>query len=201
VGSDRYSVYYALDPAHHQLCWSHLIRNLKGLEVRIEPTSAWAITTRNLATALFKLCHAFKENPNLDDAQKRALLVVEVKPMRAAFKSQLELGLTLQPEATLLRRFWFCCQLLKHEARLWVFVREQGVEPTNNAAERALCPAVIWRKTSFSTQGEHGQHFVERMLTIRATCRLQNRNFLEFLSNSLKAHWFGQSMPSLFVTP
>jgi hypothetical protein len=118
--------------------------------------------------------------------------------MRAAFKSQLELGLTLLPEDKKLVRF--CHQLLKHEARLWVFVKEQGVEPTNNATERTLRPAVIWRKTSFGTQGENGQRFVERMLTIRATCRLQGHNFLEFLAASLKAHWFGQLMPSLFVT-
>jgi transposase len=77
-----------------------------------------------------------------------------------------------------------------------------NVEPTNNAAERALRPAVIWRKTSFGTQGEHGQRFVARMLTIRATCRLQGRNFLEFLVDSLKIHWFGnQAMPSLCTTP
>ena len=76
-----------------------------------------------------------------------------------------------------------------------------SVEPTNNAAERALRPAVIWRKTSFGTQGETSQRFLERMLTIRATSRLQGHNFLEFLAASLKAHWFGQPMPSLFAAP
>jgi hypothetical protein len=127
------------------------------------------------------------------------VLLAEVEPIRAATIAQLELGLTLQPEDKKLTPF--CRQLLRHEARLWVFVNVRGVEPTNNPAERALRPAVIWRKTSFGTQGENGQRFVERMLTLRATCRLQSRNFLEFLSASLKAHWFGsQTMPSLFAT-
>jgi hypothetical protein len=126
------------------------------------------------------------------------VLLAEIEPIRSAFKSQLELGLTLQPKDKKLTRF--CRQLLKHEVRLWVFVNVLDVEPTNNAAERALRPAVIWRKTSFGTQGENGQRFVERMLTIQATCRLQSRNFLKFLAASLKAHWFGdQTMPSLFV--
>jgi hypothetical protein len=199
VGSDRYSAYYALDPTKHQLCWAHLIRNLKGLEVRAGSTGAWAIATRELATSLFKVWHAFLKNPAPDDEQKRATLLAEVRPIRAAFKAQLELGLTLQPEDKKLTRF--CRQLLKQEGRLWVFVNVPLVSPTNNAAERALRPAVIWRKTSFGTQGENGQRFVECMLTIRVTCRLSGHNFLEFLSSSLKAHWFSQPMPTLFATP
>jgi transposase len=199
VGSDRYSAYYALDPARHQLCLAHILRNLKGLEVRAEPTAKWATTTRELVTSLFHSWHTFKINPTPDAAQKRATLLAEVEPIRIAITEQLELGLTLQPEDKKLTRF--CRQLKKHEARLWVFVNVQGIEPTNNAAERALRPAVIWRKTSFGTQGENGQRFVERMLTIRATCRLSGHNFLEFLSASLKAHWSSQPMPSLFATP
>jgi hypothetical protein len=125
--------------------------------------------------------------------------MVEVEPIRAAIIEQLELGLTLNPADKKLLRF--CRQLLKHEARLWVFARVPGIESTNNTAERALRPAVIWRKTSFGTQGENGQRFVERMLTIRATCCLQKRNFLEFLAANLKAQWFSQPIPSLFATP
>ena len=95
MGSDRYSVYYALDPAHHQLCWSHLIRNLKGLEVRAGPTAHWASENHKLATTLFKLWHTFKANPDPDAAKCRALFVAEVELIRIAFKEQLELGLTL----------------------------------------------------------------------------------------------------------
>jgi transposase len=130
----------------------------------------------------------------------RAELAAQVGPIRTALQKQLALGLTLNPDDKKL--VTFCKQLLQHEVRLWVFAREPHVGPTNNAAERALRPAVIWRKTSFGTQSEKGQRFVEHMLTIRATCRLQKRNFLEFLAGSLKAHWSGgQTMPSLFATP
>ena len=70
----------------------------------------------------------------------------------------------------------WCNDLLWRGPALWTFVREEGVEPTNNAAERALRPAVLWRKRCFGTQSSAGSCFVERMLTVIATCRQQQRH-------------------------
>ena len=83
------------------------------------------------------------------------------------------------------------------EEGLWTFAREQGVEPTNNAVERALRHAVLWRRISGGTDSVDGSRFVERMLTTVATCRQQGRNVLDYLSQCFEAHNRGQAVPSL----
>jgi transposase len=90
-----------------------------------------------------------------------------------------------------------CFEALKVEEGLWAFARVQGVEPTNNAAERALRHAVIWRRISGGTDGVDGSRFVERMLTVVATCRQQGRNVLDYLSTCFEADRRGESLPSL----
>jgi transposase len=80
---------------------------------------------------------------------------------------------------------------------MWLFIREEGVEPTNNAAERAIRPAVIWRRTSFGSDSAAGSEFVSRLLTVVASLTLQERNILEFLSESVVAKRSGQVPPSL----
>lgn len=90
-----------------------------------------------------------------------------------------------------------CRELYDHRDWLWTFVEVQGVEPTNNTAERALRPAVIYRKLSFRTQSESGSRFVERMLTMSETCRLQNRSVFDYLTTAVEAHFGGQTAPSL----
>ena len=80
---------------------------------------------------------------------------------------------------------------------MWNFVWFPGVEPTNNAAERALRHAVIWRRISGGTASESGSRFVERMLTVVATCRQQGRNVLEYLTSCFEADRRGQVIPSL----
>jgi len=75
-----------------------------------------------------------------------------------------------------------CRQPLKVEPALWLFVTVEGLEPTNNAAERAIRPAVLWRRTSFGSQSQAGSVFVARMLTVVTSLRSQNRNVLEFMT-------------------
>ena len=72
-----------------------------------------------------------------------------------------------------------------------------GVDPTNNAAERALRHAVLWRKTSGGTEGDSGSPFVERMLSVAATCRQQGRNALDYLIDCHEGHLLGHPAPSL----
>ena len=90
-----------------------------------------------------------------------------------------------------------CIEILRVEEGLWNFVWFPGVEPTNNVAERALRHAVIWRRTSGGTASESGSRFVERMLTVVATCRQQGRNIQEYLTSCFEADRRGQSIPSL----
>ena len=93
-----------------------------------------------------------------------------------------------------------CQELYNHREWLWTFVDHQGVEPTNNTAERALRHAVIWRKLSFGTQSAAGSRFVERMLTTIETCRLQKRNVFEYLTAAVAAHLAHRPAPSLLPT-
>src|SRR5207248_2955791 len=85
------------------------------------------------------------------------------------------------------------------EPALWRFVVSDGVEPTNNHAERLLRSGVLWRKTSFGCHSADGCRFVERMLTVVQTLRLQQRNVLNFLHDTLRAHRTGQALPQLIA--
>jgi transposase len=91
----------------------------------------------------------------------------------------------------------FCENLLKLEAALWTFVTTEGVEPTNNFMERLLRRAVLWRRRSFGSWSEAGCRFVERILTVVQTRRLQNRSVLDYLHAALLAHRSGQLCPKL----
>lgn len=93
-----------------------------------------------------------------------------------------------------------CNELYKHRQWLWTFVDVQGIEPTNNTAERALRPAVIYRKLSFGTQSKAGSCFIERMLTVSETCRLQNRSVFDYLVQAVTAYFSNEAPPSLLPT-
>ena len=113
--------------------------------------------------------------------------------LRREVKAALEAGLTCGCAKTAAT----CREFLKVEEGLWTFVRVEGVEPTNNDAERALRHAVIWRQISGGTDSDEGSRFVERMLTVVATCRQQERNVLDYLTSCFEAHLRGQKVPSL----
>ena len=89
----------------------------------------------------------------------------------------------------------------KYWDALWTFATIPGVEPTNNAAERAIRPAVLWRKGSFGTQSEAGAHFVEGILTVSATCAQQGRSAYDYLIDLFTAHQTGSSPPKLLASP
>ena len=93
-----------------------------------------------------------------------------------------------------------CAKIRKVFPTLWLFVEREGVEPTNNAAERALRHAVLWRKISGGTHSELGSRFVERILTVVATLRQQDRNVLAFLRSACDAQLNGSRSPSLLPT-
>ena len=94
----------------------------------------------------------------------------------------------------------FCNELYDRREHLWTFTRVEGIEPTNNTAERALRPAVIYRKLSFGTQSANGSRYLERILTVSETCRLQNRNAYQYLIQAMEASFAGTPAPSLLPT-
>ena len=88
-----------------------------------------------------------------------------------------------------------CEPLYDHRDWLWTFLDVEGVEPTNNVSERALRPAVIWRKLSFGTQSATGSRFVETILTVVETCHRQSRNSFEYLTAAMQAHFRRPTRP------
>jgi transposase len=90
-----------------------------------------------------------------------------------------------------------CNPLYNHRDWLWTFLDMGGVEPTNNVSERALRPAVIWRKLSFGTQSAQGSRFVETILTVVETCQRQSRNSFHYITAALQAHFANRPIPSL----
>ena len=137
--------------------------------------------TRPLSRLIFRLWHLFREGM-ID----RALLQAAMVPIQQALHRLLVQGARRcdAPET-------LCQELLAHEAALWTFVREDGVEPTNNAAEQALRPAVLWRKGCFGAHSAEGNTFVERILTVSATCAQQHCHLLTFLTAAVDAFWRG----------
>ncbi len=77
------------------------------------------------------------------------------------------------------------------------FVQVDGVEPTNNTAERAIRPGVLWRKGSCGTQSDAGSRYVESLMTVVATLQQQQRNVLEYLTVAHEAALRGEAVPSL----
>jgi hypothetical protein len=93
-----------------------------------------------------------------------------------------------------------CREMLKLRQALWTFVPHEGVEPTNNAAERAIRPGVLWRKGRFGTQSPEGSRFVETMMTVVATLNQQHRNILDYVTAACEAALRGEPAPSLLPT-
>jgi transposase len=136
-----------------------------------------------------------------DGTLSRTELVQVVQPIRDQIHQLLTegAGYAIVPteKTPLAKTVRTCQQLLKVEPALWTFVMTEAVEPTNNAAERALRPAVLWRKTSFGSQSTEGSLFVSRMLTVVTSLRAQNRSVLEYLEQACRAKRQGQLPPSL----
>ena len=187
VGSDRHRPYLALNPERHQLCWSHLMRNFQALIDRGGRMAVWGADLVALSRLVFRLWHLFREG-TID----RPTLQAAMAPIQAALHALLSQGARRcdAPEG-------MCQELLKHEQALWTFVREENVEPTNNAAEQALRGAVLWRKGCFGAHSADGNHFVERILSVSATCRQQQRHLLTFVTEAIEAYWAGRPAPML----
>jgi transposase len=84
-------------------------------------------------------------------------------------------------------------EIVRDLESLWQFLEEQGVEPTNNRSEHALRFGVIWRKRSFGTKSEKGNRWVERILSLKRTCRMKNKPVFPILVDALDAYFKDQT--------
>ena len=191
VGSDRAKAYNSLEDERRQVCWSHLDRNVAALAEYGHEQSHWATGLLGEIDQVWTQWRGFRKGKLDRDGLQQAM-----EPIQAAIRTRLEAGVKNPWH----RVSGMSKELLDHWPALWTFVTTEGVEPTNNAAERALRPAVLWRKSCFGTRSDAGSRFVERMLTVSTTCRQQQQELFPFLVLSLQAKWAGQSAPSL-VSP
>jgi len=187
ITSDRLKSYRALPVERRQVCWAHLTRTLLAFSERDGPLRMWAADLLAQIQIMFALWYAFRDGRIDQDT-----LVLGMHPVQVIVRAILERGQRRYDQAQGLRD-----ELLTLWPALWMFVTIDGVEPTNNAAERALRPAVLWRKGCFGAQSAAGNVFVERILTVAATCQQRNRHLLTFLTEAVAAHWAGQPAPPL----
>jgi transposase len=185
VTSDRWSAYRIC--GRRQLCWAHLKRNLEALGLRGPEGAHFARRGLALCARVFKTMPPVRESRCLP----------EELPTRMQKCQQRLQRLLRRGEASQERRVaGFSRQILGLWPFLWSYL-EHPIEPTNNAAERALRKAVLWRKGCFGSQSEDGLRFVERFLTVTATCQQQSRSVLDFLSTSLTARRAHRAPPTL----
>src|SRR5512143_807931 len=189
VISDRFRSYGWIK--RRQFCWAHLSRDFQAMVDRGGESAEVGRLLLGHSERLFAWWHRVR-----DGTMARATLRTNVAIMRFPFRDDLRRGAACGCAKTAAT----CRELLAGETHLWTFVRVEGVEPTNNDAERALRHGVIYRKLSGGTASEAGSRFVERMLTVVATCRQQNINVLDYLTRCHQAHLDGRPIPSLIPT-
>ena len=196
VNSDRFSAYSWLEVGQRQICWAHLKRDFTQMAERSGISSELGNALLEQEQLLFE--HWYRVR---DGTLSRTQFITIVAPIRQQVQTLLcqaaELDISEHEKTPLAKTVRTCRQLLKLEPALWTFVTTVGIEPTNNAAERALRPAVLWRKNSFGSQSLAGSLFVARMLTVVTTVRAQNRPVLDYLIHACRAARLGKLAPSL----
>jgi transposase len=193
VGSDRYAAYRYLPLEQRQFCWAHLIREFRKIAAYNHQQRPLGERLLAITGQVFDAWERCKTG-----AIDRPTLLRELVPLQATLEQALEDGLD-PPHASVAGAL--CGNLLDGWPALWTFAHVDGVEPTNNVAERALRPAVLWRKGSFGTQSAAGSRFVERLLTVAASCKQQGRGLLDFLVQAVTAARLGLPPPSLVPAP
>jgi len=186
--TDRWSGYNWFDLGLRQVCWSHLTRDFQSFIDRGGTGGHLGEALMVQRNKMFRWWQQVRDGtlPRDDFARRMTPVRREVARLlrdaasRASGKTK---GMAVE--------------MLKLEQAFWTFVDVDGVEPTNNFAERCVRHGVMYRKTSFGTQSAAGSRFVERMLTVLTSLNLQHRNVLDFLTDALRAHRTGGAPPSL----
>ena len=183
---DRWNAYEWTDL--RQLCWAHLLRDFQGFVDRCGRGAELGKKLLAQSRKMFELWH-----PVRDKTLDRASFLSDMQPIERRICRLLRDALACQePKTAGMAR-----EIYKRRQSLWSFVDNDGVQPTNNAAERAIRPAVLWRKGSFGTDSSPGTRFVERILSVATTLKQQQRHLLDYLTAACAAHDVGLEPHSL----
>lgn len=186
--TDRFSAYSFHEVRRRQVCWAHLKRDFQAMVDRGGRGSRIGMW---LKAAARDVAHAWRRAR--DGTLGREAFASRIGVLKAQVEDLLEAG----TRCTGTKTAGVCKSIQKVEDALWTFAEAEGVEPTNNASERALRPAVLWRKGSFGTDSERGSRYVERMLTAVTSLRKQDRPVLPWLTQACEARLSGAEPPSL----
>jgi transposase len=189
VCSDRWRGYDYLDPSRRQLCWAHLLRDFTAHSEGMAEQKKFGEDGLQIAHTLFTAWRVYQQDGD------RARLQAQTAPLQAKLRALLEHAARKSTKTKYHRLF--AKSLLKRWPALWTFAHTDGVEPTNNHAERGLRGAVIYRKLSLGSQSEQGERTIERLLSASVTCRLQRRSLFAYLTDALTASIRGDPIPAL----
>ena len=190
--SDRWTAYARWPLRQRQLCWAHLRRHFTAFAERPGLAGPLGQLLLGETDQLFAWWHRVR-----DGTLRRGSFRCYVSPLRRRVEALLWLGSRCPHAPTAAT----CREILELAPALWTFVRVPGVEPTNNAAERALRRGVLWRKGSFGSHSPAGSRFAERMLTVAATLKQQQRNTVDYVALACEAALRGEAAPSLVPVP
>jgi transposase len=185
--TDRWGGYNFFS-GRRQICWAHLKRDFQSFAEMSGLSGMLGGQLQAERAAIFKWWQRVR-----DGTCSRSKFQREIRPHQKCLEELLEAG----AGCAQLPIAGKCAEILKFRRALWTFVKFEGVEPTNNAAEQAIRPAVLWRKGSFGCQSERGCRFVERVLTAHASCKQQGRSIVAYLTEVCHAHFQGHPIPSL----
>ena len=188
VVSDRWSAYNWLSTLLRQLCWAHLLRDFQAFVERGGASQSIGEALLAQAELMFQGWHQLR-----DGTISRTAFQENMQPVQHKVGKLLRQGADCDHQRTA----GTCRDILKREEALWTFVRVEGIEPTNNLGERQVRPGVLWRNHSFGTQSQAGSRFAERIMTVVATCKQQQRNALDYLTQACDAANRSQQAPSL----
>jgi len=191
LNSDRWSAYNWVTVSLRQLCWSHLLRDFQAFVEREGESQRIGEAILAQSDLMFEWWHRVR-----DGTMTRATFQAKMKPVQQKVGKLLCQGTACAHDKTA----GTCRDILKREAALWTFVHVEDVEPTNNLGERQVRHGVLWRKMCFGTQSEAGSRFAERIMTVVATLKQQQRNVLDYLTEACDAANWGRPAPSLLLT-
>ncbi|WP_194723857.1 IS66 family transposase [Noviherbaspirillum malthae] len=186
--SDRYGAYAWVEAPRRQLCWAHLLRDFTKMAERSGEPGRIGDDLVACTQRLFHFWHWVR-----DGTLSHSMFACHMRFLRYRIETLLQQGAQGRHAETART----CRHILRWRQALWTFVDTPGVEPTNNTAERALRSFVLWRKVSGGSQSPRGSRYIERIMTVVGSCKLQGRNPLTFLTQVIQAHWGDGIAPSL----